>query len=407
MLYEGTGVGSPFIFFAARFLVLLVLCIAGYGISYGKPENFKKYAWFAGIVYSLVEGLRWLRGADYCHYYNDIVTNLGENPMNLYGERIITPEPELIYQLWINFFNFTTLPFWVAFIFYSALLIGGLLLVVKQFPKSAVIALPLFFVLTVDSSENLIRQYFAEALMFYAYYFHLKEKRAWMVAMLIIAPLIHYSAIAVDIIFLAIVLTWKPLEKFYRSYATLGVLFAIFLYGYFVFDISNFQFIADFAYENVDLGDDKAALYVDGADQWLSEEGSLAETQLGISVGAISIYNNIVKFIAYSVIIIIGFLLVRADKRLAVAYAFSYIAILLKTTCSDIELYLRLYYWFVILLPIIAGCVFNKDNLKPIWRALILGVFILCFLWYGFLRSGFSATLFGYGFIWDANVNIW
>ena len=72
-MFIGFGVGEPIVYWFLRIFLLIVLIYCGWGISYDTPKRYNKYAWFAGISYSLIQGLRWLRGADYPHYYNDIV----------------------------------------------------------------------------------------------------------------------------------------------------------------------------------------------------------------------------------------------------------------------------------------------------------------------------------------------
>ena len=118
-----SSTGDPIVYWTLYVLLTLVLTFCGWQISRDneKQSKFKKYAWIAGVSYSLVEGLRWLRGADYYHYYMDLESNF----MSGY----CTPDPEPVYKLWVNFFHSTGLHPTIAFIFYSALLIAGVLMV--------------------------------------------------------------------------------------------------------------------------------------------------------------------------------------------------------------------------------------------------------------------------------------
>ena len=113
--------GDPFLFWVLRLVVLLSLFYSGYLITY-KDKNethYWKYSSIGIIVYSLVEGLRWDRGVDYMHYYQDITGNLYTN------------YSEIVYVWWTEFFKFTDLPYWTAFIFYSFLLIHGFYFLLK------------------------------------------------------------------------------------------------------------------------------------------------------------------------------------------------------------------------------------------------------------------------------------
>lgn len=153
--------GDPILFWVLRLVVLLSLFYSGYLITY-KDKNgtrYWKYSSIGIIVYSLVEGLRWDRGVDYMHYYQDITGKLYTN------------YSEIAYVWWTEFFKFTGLYYWMAFIFYSFLLIHGFYYLLQRFRKQAVWALPLFFIITVPSSENLIRQFLAVAIFEYALYF--------------------------------------------------------------------------------------------------------------------------------------------------------------------------------------------------------------------------------------------
>ena len=153
--------GNPLLFWILRLLVLLSLFYSGYLITY-KDKNgdfYWKYSSIGIIVYSLIEGLRWNRGIDYLHYYQDITGAL------------FTDYDETVYVWWTEFFKFTGLPYWMAFVFYSFLLIHGFCFLLKKFKKGAIWALPLFFIITVGSSENLVRQFLAMALAEYFLYF--------------------------------------------------------------------------------------------------------------------------------------------------------------------------------------------------------------------------------------------
>src|SRR5574344_2166799 len=116
--------GDPIVYWVLKIILLLTLLICGYGISYKKQNYFNRFAITAGVVYSLIEGLRWDRGADYMHYYWDIDT--------LFSPGITTDNPEPIYNLWVNFFHATHIPAEYAFVVYSALLLGAVLMILKR-----------------------------------------------------------------------------------------------------------------------------------------------------------------------------------------------------------------------------------------------------------------------------------
>ena len=398
MQFLGYGVGDPMLYWILRIFLLAVLIFCGWGISYGRPQKYKNYAWFAGVTYSLIQGLRWLRGADYPHYYNDIVTLLGQYS----GDRlpaVITTEPEFLYKLWCTVFYYSNLPFWVAFILYSALLIGGVLLVLKHYRKAAVWALPLFFILT-PSAENLIRQYIAVSFILYAYYFYLSDRKKKMWISLCAVPLIHFSGIIAVAVFVLFVYMPQMIIRRMQANWLPFLLIILFLYCYYFWDSSNLSYLVDFLQNNVNLDSEKASNYVDYADRWFTDEGSISNV-LGKSAGVISLLNTIVNIVTYISIIVFGFLAQKKDNKLFVAFYFSYLAIIIKTIGGDIEMFGRFYNLFVVLMPLLIGVYMYNISTKKYVRNTIVVVYALNFLWYGFLREIINTSMFGYGFVWD------
>lgn len=397
-MFEGYGVGDPIIYWVLKIILLSVLIYSGWGISYDNPSKFKKYAWLSIIIYSLIQGLRWLRGADYPHYYNDLVTLFGKFDGGI--GFIVTPDPEPLYKLWVTIFYYSGMPFWIAFIIYSAILISPLLLILKKIPKAAIWALPLFFILT-SSSENLIRQYISESCLLFAYYFYLCEKRKKMIVSLICVPLIHFSGTIFVILFLIIAYIPNFIRKYFDNKYMLWILLAFFIFSYFYFDLSYFSTIADFLSKNINLNESQGSAYIDNADRWFSDEGSMA-TVLGKKATTFSFINKASQFITFISIIYFGYLTKKIDKRLNIAYWFSYFAIILKTIGGDIEMYARFYNWCVIFQPIVIGVFLNNFRTPTFFKYTIYCVFALYFLYYSFFIMIFSTSMFGYGFIWDS-----
>lgn len=397
-MFLGYGVGDPIIYWILRIFLLGVLVYCGWGISFDNPHRYKKYAWFTGVTYSLIQGLRWLRGADYPHYYNDIVTLLGQfNSDRL--PAVVTNEPELLYKIWCTVFYYSSLPFWVAFVLYSALLIGGVLLVLKYYRKAAIWALPLFFVLT-PSAENLIRQYIAVSFILYAYYFYLGDKKKKMWISLCAVPLIHFSGIIIASLFVCLVyLPQKIVNKIQVRWLPL-IMIALFIYCYYYWDSSNLSYLVDFIQNHIKLDSEKVSNYVDYADRWFTDEGSISNV-LGTNVGTIGLLNNIVLVLTNCSIIFFGFIAQKKDNKLFVMFCFSYLAIMIKTIGGDIEMFARFYNWFVILMPLLIGVFMDNISEKVNIKNAIIVIYALNFLWYGFLREIINTSMFGYGFVWD------
>lgn len=398
-IFAGYGVGDPVIYWVLRILLLGILIYCGWGISYDSPKKFTKYAWIAGTFYSLIQGLRWLRGADYPHYYDDIVTLLGKYPGGISnGEETVDPEP--LYELWCNVFYYSGLPFWVAFIIYSALLIGGVFMILKKIPNCAIWVLPTFFLLT-QSSENIIRQYIAISFLLYAIYFYLNNDKKKMIYSLVAIILIHYSGIIAIVVFLLTIVLpekiFKVLEKRNMIYIYIG----LFIFIYFFWDISQLSTFADWIGNNLHLSEDsKGAHYIDNAERWFSDEGSMSVV-LGNKAAGISRINQTITFLTYSSIIYYGFKFIRLNKKYRVFFYISYVAIIVKAIGGDIEMFSRVYHWLVVFIPFLIGLYMVNGNINKNSKYCLYGIYGLFFLWFAFLGNILTTSMFGYGFVWD------
>ena len=381
--------GDPTIYWTLYVLLTLILTFCGWGISKDdeKQTHFRKYAWIAGISYSLIEGLRWLRGADYYHYYMDLDTN--------FKATVCTPDPEPIYEWWVNLFHMTGLHPSIAFIIYSALLIFGVLLIFKSYPKAALWGLPLFFLITNSQTENIVRQTLATSFLIFAYVAYLTEKKKLMFAMLCVVPLIHSSGLYGVALFLVFTYVKVPLKQPW-------ILVALFLFAYYFWNPDWFQGFADYL-SKLNLGDDaKGQSYLDNSDRWFTSEGSIANV-LGTGVAQLSMLYITVKFLVNLFIVYFGFYACRNDRKLQTVYYFAYIALIIQTIAGDIELFIRFSQWTNLLTPILVGVMFAKIKLPQVknLQVVIYVVFAINYIFYGLIRSIGSLPYAGCGFIWD------
>lgn len=394
-MFVGYGIGDPILYWILRISLLMILIYSGWGISYDNPKKFKKYAYIATIFYSVIQGLRWLRGADYPHYYNDLVTLFG-----LYEGGIgytITPEPEFLYRMFVTIFYYSKLPFWFAFIFYSALLIWPFLLILKRKPKSAIWALPLFFILT-PSAENLIRQYIAEAFLLYSYYFYLCDNKKGVFISLLCIPFIHFSGIIAVAAFIFLYFIQKFIINIFKNKYVLYLLLGIFIYTFYFWDSSNLSTFADhLSYLNADGY--KGSGYIESADRWVTSEGSISNI-LG-EKKKISTINSLLTFLTYITIILLGYNNIKNDKRLFIPFCLTYFAIIIKNIGGDIELFSRFYNWFVIFIPLVIGSYLSTMFFKLPIKISLYTLYILFFLYISFFSALLSTSMFGYGFVWD------
>ena len=384
-----SSTGDPFVYWSFYVLLVLILTYCGWGISNDdeKQTHFRKYAWIAGISYSLIEGLRWLRGADYYHYYLDLDTN--------FKATVCTPDPEPIYEWWVNLFHMTGLHPSIAFIFYSALLIFGVLLIFKSYPKAALWGLPLFFLMTNTQTENIVRQTLATSFLIFAYIAYLNEKKKMMFAMLCVVPLIHSSGLFGVALFLIFTYVKVPLKQPW-------LLVALFLFAYYFWNPDWFQGFADYL-SKLNLGDDiKGQGYLDNSDRWFTSEGSMANV-LGKGVAQLSMLYVSVNFLVKLFTVWFGFYACKDDRKLQIVYYFAYVALIIQTMAGDIELFIRFSNWTNLLTPILVGVMFAKIKLPQIknLQVVIYVVFAINYIFYGLIRSIGSLPYAGCGFIWD------
>lgn len=213
-------------------------------------------------------------------------------------------------------------------------------------------------------------------------------------------PLIHFSGIIAVIVFvISVYLPQCVVRKMQVNWLPC-LLVLLFLYCYYFWDSSNLSYLVDFLQNYVKLDSEKASNYVDYADRWFTDEGSISNV-LGKNAVVISLLNTIVNIVTYVSIIVLGFFAQKKDNKLFVAFYFSYLAIIIKTIGGDIEMFARFYNLFVVLMPLLIG-VYMYNIFKKIYvRNTVIVVYILNFLWYGFLREIINTSMFGYGFVWD------
>lgn len=377
------SIGSLITYWFLKILLVVVLVFCGYGISYKRPKDFKVYAIIAVLFYSLIEGLRWDRGQDYMHYYDDYVGHWE------------TPNPEFLYRTIVELLsNIMQLPYWCGFIIYSLLLISAVLLVFKVYPKAAVWGLPLFFLVTQSSAENIIRQYLAISFVIFAYYAYLKNKKILTTILLCCVPMIHISGLIAVVVFVLLALFKVPLKNPW-------ILLVVYLALYLFWDVSYFSGITDYL-STLSLGDDiKVQAYLDNSARWFSDEGSISYVVFGKNVGAASLTNMVLTVLSQMVIIYYGFKAQLMDRRLQIAFYFAYIAILFNVIGGDIEMYSRFYNWFIYLIPFILGIAMYKVPMMQYERYAVLSILFVNYYLYELWKLIVSIPYHGFAFVWN------
>ena len=379
--------GDPLVYWILKFITFFALLYSGYKISFKLDENNSKQYWRyslpALIIYSLNYGLRWNRSYDYYHYYLDLTSD------NLW-----TDYDEPLYLLWIDFFKFTELPYWVAFIFYSAILMYGFMLLLKKYPKAAVWALPLFFILP-SNVDNFVRQYFATAFVFIGLYYLLEDKYKRSFLNFTLAILIHLSALFA--VFLIIIFKFVNIQKIIR---TPWLLIVLYLLLYVFWDVSNLGFFATYL-QLVNIGDSNFQGYIDNSEVWFTEDGDI-NTKLGVSgVGYFSAFSALIYRFVTCFVLYYGYKLLQFDRKTSILYWSTVVSVFIGAVGGSIEIFSRFVCWTVIYEPLIIGLIINSLGIPRMSRKIF--IILVLFYFYGiqFVWGISKLSPLGYAFIWD------
>lgn len=375
-------IGDIFLYNILKISLLLILLIYGFCIS--KSHN-KRNIIIIGVItiiaFSLIEGLRWNRGPDYYNNYLLLTSNTPE---------VTKSEP--LFNAIISTFKMLSLPYWLCFVLFSFLYIYSFTKVVKEFPKVAIWALPVMFLTTVYAHENLIRQFLAISFLLFGYYFYIKQKKVPMLLCLLCVFNIHFSGIFAIAMF-GLVIFFK-LEKYIR---TPMILVGAYILLYFFWDTSYLSPLTN-TLSNLDIGNEDMQHYLDNADRWFTDEGSLSELH-GTS-NKISLVKIFFDLITNCTIIYFGFLAIKQDKRLRIPYWFTFFAIIIFVLGGDIEIYSRFAWWLYIFMPIMLGSIWYSAPIKPKIRIILMSIIAFSYA-YAFIRGLSNIPYSGYAFVWD------
>lgn len=379
--------GSVLVYWFLSIVCLAVLIFGGLQLSKTTDKSgYWKKALPMILVYSLIEGLRWGRGVDYPHYCQDLIGQL-------YADYT-----EVLYLGWIKLFKVTGLPYWVAFVFYSALLIIAYLKLVKKFKHSAYLSIPLFYIITTLAAENLIRQYFAVPFVILCIDQLLERK--WIVSFLfaLCAINIHYSGIIPLFVVLVYAIYENPkVNKRINGICTMKkpyILILVFIFTFFFWKSSYMDQIAGYIYMFDVSSETQGAGYV--SDRWLTTNGIDGYT----GHREISVIAKFLLLGTYLPAIYYGFFIKKENRKLGLIFLFSYIAIIFDNIRGDFELYGRLEQWFLYLSPILYAEVY--DNLKKGKIKMLYGsMLFLQFFFYNFIKEIGSMPYAGCAFVWD------
>lgn len=362
-------------------ITLGILIYTGNGISKSTDKKFWRYGWLAIITFTLVEGTRFLRGADYPHYMMDL------------NGKLFTDYSEPGYLGFIYLFHdVLNLPFYWGFILYSFIYITPIILIFKERKTIAKWGLPAVFLITQMSFENIIRQYIGISFILFASYFFIKGDKKTSLLFLLCAPFFHLSALF-PVVILLIMYKFNLDSIWNKSIILVCIYLAILLF----WNVSYFSNVTSYI-QMINLGNDVAMQgYIDNADRWFSAEG-LGDIHKGSIIIEITKHAFNLMFIYY------GSKLANKSKAASIAFGGSYLSIIIFLLSGEIEIYQRFAYWLAWLIPIYLGYMLSSKSYfrhKKIIIIKFISLMYLALCGSMYLILVWKSPYAGCGFLWD------
>lgn len=386
------GFGNPFLYWTLKSLLLIILFYVGYQISFKDKEgvNYWRNCAIAIVAYSLEIGLRWNRSYDYPHYYQDLTG------------RLYTDYSDILYLWWIDIFKASSLPFWVAFIFYSFILIFGFCLVMKHYRQYAYLALPLLMLIPGEMVENHIRQFFAFAFILIGYYYLLEKKYSYNILFFLIAIGIHNG-----IAFAAVFIYFVEFTRFDNKFLSKPLLLICgYLAFYFIWETANLDGFAQWIGERLQSSDDiNTSRYLDNVDYWLTDESNITEKLENVygvkGGGKVKLYYIVMQQGFICGILYFGQKLASISPKFRLPLWVYVFTVFMNIFGSNNEIFSRfnsmIYVFYAFLIPGIMSDV----EMKPIVKKLCWLLLFYFFIYSGFIRQFFVLKWTGYQYIWD------
>ncbi len=363
------------IFFILKSLVVLAAILSGFLLSKNNASgNYQiKYtiATFPVIlIYTLVEGLRYGRGTDYLSYA-EIFS----------GVRNQFVEP--LFDYFSVFLQSIGAHFSMGFLLSSLLLIFSGCFLIRRFRFAALFALPLFYLVTIEQSSNLVRMYFAFSFIFFALAYLIDRKKYLMYFFLTLAFFSHFSTIFPILLILLFIRFKNP---FYNSYIILALYFLTN-----IFIVSN-----EYIYSQLPMLSyfDLYANYIDGADKWLLGNGIEDDRENNFGI-----FYYIRFYLNPAILLLLGYgILDKYEKyRLNVFYNLFLVGVLFRPIAYSIssELFYRIDLFFLTFSFVIAAFLFY-DFKKHFFAKHILARLCIIYL---FIDSAY--LLFKTAFVYD------
>lgn len=253
------------IYLLLRSFLFVSMAIIGYYIS--KKKKWKwQYIILPTIIFSLIEGLRFLRGVDYSIYYYRYETI---NQLNVFSF-----EEDPLFVLLCQTLTNLGIPFQGFVILCSCILIISSFFLLKEQKKTMQFSLPLLTTFGLISAENLIRWYLGFSFLLIGIYYLIKNKSGLYIFYSVIACGFHIGLLLVIPIFAFI---FKIRQKIILNPIYLCIIYLII---YLTFKVEFMLVFVDIFSTIGDFG--RYASYVNNIEGWLTGENKQLDTTISI-----------------------------------------------------------------------------------------------------------------------------
>jgi hypothetical protein len=358
-------------------LSILFVCI----IVSGKclKTATRKY-WIISIplifLFSLVEGLRYLRGTDYLNY---------ALLYKYYGD---SASIEIVYIYMQKIFHAMGVAYWGIFVIYAFLWIITLLYFLRSYKEIIAFVLPIFIVFGLANFECFIRQNIALSIIFVFLHFLSKQKHRKALFCALIAFLIHSSSV---VFIFYILLIWN-----FRFMVNPFIIALLYILAVFIIDAKIMGVVSKLILLSPTIDGTAMSSYIENADSWFGGDATKEKFARGMltKIGA-AVFDLTTVFITYEHIKVKS----RENQRFIFFYNLFCVSLIFSQLFFTMEIPKRFFSAFYMFVSFLIAYIFRlKTSSKTVYFArCIIIIYIFVFFVKNILL--FPSQLF----VWDAH----
>lgn len=340
--------------------------------------NYWRYVSAIIIVFTLIEGSRYLRGIDYHHYgiyyshpeYKGLEEDIGFEFLN-------------------NILRLFSHNEYFAFLMYALITIVSLCIFIKPFKELYGIIFIHMLIFIIHPSEWIIRQFISISIVYASFGLYFEKKIKLFCIMSLVGCSIHYSSLLLLLSFVMIN-TYKRPIPLKISLPAIVLIMCVFSVDaivdnlFSVLEKTNLSFFQDYSY----------FVYMTRSDEFLTSDSS------GLVTGNRSLITTVLNLLFYISVFFEGYKLLNKseDKKYVIIYNMFVIGSLLYELFLKYELYSRLFRPLELVGFVVTAYIINRRqqcNYKLTWLYVIIFLFMNAVSFIYFPKDNY------YKFIWD------